>query len=279
MRRAALLLVLTACRPQAETISPGEVFAAHTAQLQVLPDDSVWAHVPVHPAPLILQDLVEPRKMQPGISEVRVQALTDGRAIAFRLRWSDATRDDVRAPARFSDACAVQLPAATQADLPAPQMGESGRAVELTYWSAAAQAQVDGRPDDITALYPNAKIDHYPFNAPALAKDPKAQAELARAYAPARAAGNPTLDTASAVQDLVALGPGTIAPAPKAVSTGAGVRGKDGWAVVVQRPLPEGLAPGGASQVAFAVWNGSESDAGARKMRTGWIPLRLEGAR
>ncbi len=52
-----------------------------------------------------------------------------------------------------------------------------------------------------------------------------------------------------------------------------------GWAVVITRPLPSGLAPGGTSLVAFAVWNGSDGDVGGRKMRTVWIPLTLTGAK
>jgi hypothetical protein len=46
--------------------------------------------------------------------------------------------------------------------------------------------------------------------------------------------------------------------------------------VLIARRLPEGLAPGKRSQVAFAVWEGSQQEAGSRKMRTGWIPIMLE---
>ena len=38
--------------------------------------------------------------------------------------------------------------------VPAPQMGEAGRSVEITYWSAAWQAIVDGRGDTIQDVYP-----------------------------------------------------------------------------------------------------------------------------
>jgi len=47
---------------------------------------------------------------------------------------------------------AVQLPAATTPDVPAPQMGEEGKPVEITYWSAIFQATVNGRKDDIQAF-------------------------------------------------------------------------------------------------------------------------------
>jgi hypothetical protein len=118
------------------------------------------------------------------------------------------------------------------------------------------------------------QIDHYPFTAAPLAKDAKAQAEMAQRYAPARALGNIVSPTKRAVQDLVAEGPGTLTPAP-AISSGSGKRVPGGWSVAITRPLPKGLGLGGRTQVAFAVWNGSEGDVGARKMRTVWIPLSV----
>jgi hypothetical protein len=36
------------------------------------------------------------------------------------------------------------------------------------------------------------------------------------------------------------------------------------------------VGPGGRGQVAFAVWQGSNQEAGSRKMRTGWVPLVVE---
>jgi DMSO reductase family type II enzyme heme b subunit len=103
---------------------------------------------------------------------------------------------------------------------------------------------------------------------------------MAKRYAPARALGNPMAGPRqSPVQDLVATGPGTLRPAEKMVSSGTGKATPNGWAVVIARPLPAGVRSGGRSQVAFAVWQGQKREAGARKMRTGWIPLSLEGAR
>jgi len=49
--------------------------------------------------------------------------------------------------------------------------------------------------------------------------------------------------------------------------------------VVISRELPQGMGPGKRSQAAFAVWQGAQQEAGSRKMRTGWIPLLIEGRR
>ncbi len=117
-------------------------------------------------------------------------------------------------PGNFTDACAVQLPAKVEADLPAPQMGEDGRAVEIVYWSASWQASVNGRPDNIQAMYPRAAVDHYPFQAPSLKEGSVEQQEMANRYAPAHALGNNMAGPRTQpVQDLIAEGPGTLRPA------------------------------------------------------------------
>jgi ethylbenzene dehydrogenase len=283
----AVASILAACGGGAPPSSPAEVLAVHRAAVPDDPGDAAWTTAPVHPAALILQDLVEPRLMTPSTTQVRVQAITDGTRIAFRLEWADATKDDLPGAARFSDACAVQLPSKIEADVPAPQMGESNRPVEISYWRASWQAEVDGRKDDIRSLYPGAAVDHYPFEAAPLKPGSEAQSEMAARYAPARALGNAMEGPRDRpVQDLIAEGPGTIRPAETSAraasagrSAGRGGRSGTGWAVVIARPLPQGLGPGGRSQVAFAVWEGSRQEVGSRKMRTPWTPLSVEAGR
>ncbi len=175
---------------------------------------------------------------------------------------------------------AVGDPAGAPATVPSPMMGEVGQPVEITYWRAAWQATVDGRPDTLAALYPQAKVDHYPFDSASLKAGSPEQVEMARRYAPARALGNPMAGPReSPVQDLVASGPGTLAPAAKTISSGSGKPTATGWAVTIVRPLPNAVRPGARSVVAFAVWQGAKGEAGARKMRSGWIPLSVEAAR
>jgi hypothetical protein len=275
------VLLLAACGGPAAPPPATEVTAVNRATLIEDPMAVAWTDVPQFRAALQLQDMVEPRLLQASTPEVRVRAVTDGRQVAFRLEWPDATRNDLPGTGRFSDACAVQMPAKHEPDVPAPQMGEPGRPVEISYWRAFWQATVDGRSDTIRALYPGAAIDHYPFDAPTLAKGSPEQRAMAERYAPARALGNAMAGPRSSpVQDLIAEGPGTLRPAPESRSTGGGVRTADGWAVVIVRPLPTGVMPDGRSEIAFAVWDGADAEAGARKMRTGWIPLALaEGKR
>ncbi len=265
------------CSPAPPPAPAAQVVAVRAAAVPEVPDDPAWDMAPEYVAKLLLQDLVEPRQMETTTSQVRVRALFDGSRLGFRLQWEDPSASDLPGPKRFCDACAVQLPARMEPSVPAPQMGEPGRPVEITYWNAAWQASADGRGDSIRDLYPNAVVDHYPFQAPPLEKGSPLEQAMALRYAPARAVGNSVAGPhATAVQDLLAEGPGTLAPAPSSSSTGRGVRTADGWAVVLVRRLPQGLSPDLGTQVAFAVWEGGHEEVGARKMRTAWIPLVFE---
>jgi DMSO reductase family type II enzyme heme b subunit len=270
------VLVLAACQ-KAPPTSTAEVLVVSRPSLPSDPTDAAWNDVPVHVAPLILQDMVEPRLLKPSTAEVRVRAITDGTRLALRLEWTDSTKDDLPGPAHFSDACAVQFPTKVAAEMPAPQMGERGKPVEIILWRASWQATVDGRGDTIKDLYPNAAVDHYPYQAASLDQGSQAQREMEARYSPARALGNRMAGPRERpVEDLIAEGPGTLTSARPAGSDGRGRRTKDGWSVLISRPLPDGLAPGKRSQVAFGVWEGSQQEGGSRKMRTGWIPIVVE---
>jgi hypothetical protein len=269
--------VAPGCR-QAAPPALTQVVAVPATSLPGDPLDPAWSAAPEYVAVLVPQDIVEPRQMRASTPEVRVRAMSDGKELAFRLAWMDHTPNDLPQVAGFCDACAIQVPAMPGPTVPAPQMGEAGKPVQISYWNAAWQAKVDGRGDTIRDLYPRAAIDHYPFQAPSLEKGSPAQREMAARYAPARALGNPAAGPRqSPVEDLLAEGPGSLAPAPAGFSRGRGRRTVDGWAVVITRSLPAGAANPPGGQVAFAVWDGSQEEVGSRKMRTAWIPLVVQG--
>lgn len=260
--------------------SSAEVIAFYTDILPSEPADPKWDLASIHVEPLLPQDLVEPRLVEPSTGRVRLRACTDGTRIAFRIDWDDETRDDQPSASNFPDTCAVQLPLKTERDAPDPQMGEPGRPVRITFWSAFWQSSLDGRADTIYELHPGATVDHYPFQAPPLEEDSEARKAMALRYAPARFLGNYMAGPRdSAIQDLIAEGPGTLSRSDVADSTGSGRRTVNGWSVVICRMLPEGLNVGGQTQMAVAVANGSRAEAGSRKMRSAWIPLVLEAVR
>ena len=267
-------LLLAGCRPTA--VRTLEVVAARADKLSLDPNDPAWSRAPEHAAKLLPQDLVEPRLLKTSTPELLVRSFTNGVDIGFRLEWPDATLDDLPGPGRFLDGCAIQIPRKIEPEAPDPQMGQAGRTVDITFWRADWQASVNGRQDVIQSLYPNATVDHYPFDAKSLDAGSAAQKEMAKRYAPAQAVGNRRVGPREfPVEDMVAEGPGTLSPAPSGGSRGRGVRAKNGWAVVLSRRVPEGLGGKARTQIAFAVWEGSHQEVGSRKMRTGWIPLAV----
>ena len=269
------LVFITSCR-RVQAPTP-EVNVVQAKEMTLDPNAAVWDAVSLHVSKLILQDLVEPRLLEPSTPEVQVKAISNGTEIAFRLEWMDESQSDLPGQRHFIDGCAVQLPAKIETNVPAPQMGEVGKTVEISYWRADWQAIIEGRADTIQSFYPNATVDHYPSEAKPLEGNPQAQHEAAMRYAPARALGNRRSGPRDQpVEDLIADGPGTLSPAPNAVSKGKGVKTPKGWAVVITRPMPNGFSVTTPSQIAFAVWEGARTEVGARKMRTGWVPLIMK---
>lgn len=276
-RRSGLFILLVAVAGcSREPKLSNEVVALPSAALPASPDDSAWNNALEYRAKMLPQDLVEPRLLAASTPDVAVRALTDGNSLALRLEWVDSAKDDAPGPSKMVDACAIQIPDKAAKDPPDPQMGQDGRTVQVTYWRADWQASVNGRGDTIRDLYPNAAVDHYPFDAKA-SDDAKA---MALRYAPARALGNVRSGPRETpVEDLIATGPGTLKPGPSLGAKGKGNYQGDRWRVVISRKLPEGLAVNERTHIAFAVWQGSQQESGARKMRTGWAPLVRRGAK
>jgi len=268
----AAAMGLTSCSRGPERAP--EVLAESVRSIPLDPADKAWTAAPEHLAKLVPQDLVEPRLVTPTTPELLVRALTDGSSIAFRLEWADDDQSDQTGPSRMADACAVQMPTRRDKDLPDPQMGQEDRPVYVTYWRADWQAAVNGRGDAIADLYPHAAVDHYPFEAGPLEANPAAKQEMAGRYAPAKILGNLRSGPRKApVEPLISAGPGTLTPVAWQGEDGRGVFAERRWRVVIKRKMPEGLRPGDRTAVAFAVWQGSKQESGARKMRTGWIGL------
>ena len=279
MRRTIVVLTLAvmaaSCRRTGPTAT--EVVAVKVAKVPTAPGDSAWSSAPEYTAKLLMQDLVDPRLMKPSTPEVRVRAVTNGSELAFRLAWADPVVNDLPGPGRFLDGCAIQIPRVIEVNPPDPQMGQAGKTVDIAFWRADWQASVNGQKDTIQSLYPNASVDHYPFEAKPLEPGSALQKEMTARYAPSQAVGNRRVGPRQfPVEDMIAEGPGTLSPNPTAGSRGGGERTADGWSVVIVRKVPEGWAPLTRTQIAFAVWEGSAKETGARKMRSGWVPLSLQ---
>ena len=282
-----LVAVVTGCGPRA-AVDTTQVLGKLVATLPAQDvDGAAWRGAPEYPAKLMVQDVTEPRLTTPGVELVRVRALHDGKAVAFRLEWDDATESVIPESGSGSDAVALQFPLVSGADVPDAAMGQAGKGVRIWYWKSVWQDDdaraAAGGSDRVAALYPRASIDHYPFQAAPLQGDAQATHQMEDRYAPARAAGNPmaTRPAGRTVQVLQAEGFGntTLAAAQEGSAVGRWRAGR--WTTVVARPVSGGpdlapVTPGQRTYLAVAVWDGAAGHTGSRKMRSGWIPLLLE---
>lgn len=279
-----IVISIAACSraPQVDTQQVKAKLLAQPLPLED-PASKLWDQATEHPAALMVQDVAEPKLVEPGVTLVSVRALHNRDWVVFRLAWADATENLIPVSGRSSDAAALQFPLAQSADVPDAAMGQAGKGVRIWYWKAvwqddATRAQAGG-PDRIASAYPNAAPDHYPY---AAAKDAAARAEMEKRYAPANAAGNPILarPNPGPVQVLMAEGFGNTTTTPAQTAKGRGNWKGGMWMVTIARPLRGGelgdLEPGKRGYLAVAVWDGEKAHTGSRKMRSGWIPFLLE---
>jgi mono/diheme cytochrome c family protein len=248
-------------------------------ELPANPFDAGWKEV--EPVGIPLMHLWQ----RPGAADLlTVRAAHDGETLAVLLEWEDAAVDgSMIRPQDFPDAAAVMFSLSDPAGH--FSMGEKGRPCNIWQWRMDHQLDL-AKFRDVEDLYPGMASDDYP-----LAPGPKAHRPIDSApsheplFLTGKAAGNPAsqTDRVSAVQDLVAMGFGTLEPQPPA---GQNVRGRGAWAtgrwrVVFNRTLSSPdtadaqLRPGGRHPTGFAVWDGGGGDRDGQKAVTYWQVLEL----
>jgi len=235
----------------------------HVKKLLTDPTDPAWekfdnVRVPLNPL------WPEPYP----ISAVAITALHDGKRIAILAQWKDAVLNG--APIRvqdFQDGMAMQF--SLKGTTPFLGMGDPNNPVNLWYWRAGWQQEVDTRRPDMESAYASLHVDTY----------------FATGYRTAQAAGNILAQPQkSPVEDANAHGFGTLKSQPAASQNvqGKGVWRDGFWSVVFIRDLKSkdaddvkftGKEP---VPVAFAVWNGEQRDRNGRKVISNWYKLILE---
>ena len=224
-----------------------------------------------------------------AIDRVHVKSATDGKFIAFRLEWEDATRDDQALHGgKFGDAAAVQFPL-DPSSKPFFGMGDTNFAVNIWHWKSWWETDIK-KFAGVNSAFPRNGADFYFFDVSGgsrmeyfVSKD--SESKLSVPWNAGWASSNPlsTQLRFSSVEDLNAKGCGTLtsqSPLEQNVS-GKGIW-KDGtWSVVFIRTLAsEGandvvLKPGTEISVSFAVWDGSLQDRNGQKMVTNWYTLSM----
>jgi len=229
-------------------------------------NDSTWASVAVTDVPLT------PLWWRDGATpSLSVQAARDGRHLALRITWIDATPDKRAVlPDEFEDLVAAQFHQG--AAEPFLGMGTAHDQVELWQWRAGYHA--DGAEEMLS--------DEYPFDT-ALYQQ-RAGGKPLPDFVTARAVGNPLAVRAGTAGGLSASGFGSTTFRPKESQfVQARAEWQEGrWVVVLQRPLevPAGgglsLAHPGRYSVGFAVWDGAARDRAGQKLISLWNDLVIE---
>jgi hypothetical protein len=164
-------------------------------------------------------------------------------------------------------------------------MGSPGQTTNLWHWKADWQEDLDKGYQEVVDAYPNFFKDYYPFvtGSPPFRLPADFSSPDARRYLIGQAAGNPLSQPAriSPVEELLSTGFGTTTHREQQTVEGQGVWANGRWQVTFTRPLAatgaEATSLDGVSQapVAFAVWNGSNAEVGARKQLSGMATVRI----
>ncbi len=239
------------------------------------PAAPVWSKAREVAVVLQPQSVVVPMNPEPAVTQIQVRAVHNGKLLAVRINWKDATRSETVLSDTFGDQVAVEFPIrADPADLPSPMMGNAGAPVNILQWRAALQHDLDYGDPSVRTLYSNAEVDVYP--------DQLLPAAVARPYQGAMAVDNPvSRPMRTPVLDQVAEGWGTLTTKAQSRAEGRGVWHNGVWSVVITLPLAStsqdapNLRPGQKTSVAFAVWEGGHREVGSRKSWSDWTAIEL----
>lgn len=203
-----------------------------------------------------------------SVPVVWARALHYQNRLYVRLEWEDSTKDDATLkPEQFSDGAAVEFPAKSATSVPSVCMGQADMGVNIWQWRADSESGFTDASDS----YVSAFVDTYPT-----------RDDL---FYTARAVGNPYANPKQgAVQNLVAVAFGTLSISETQDVQGKGVY-KDGrWSVVFSRPFAGAandlatFTAGTNTDIAIAVWNGSQGDRNGRKSVSQFLTLSISGA-
>jgi hypothetical protein len=220
---------------------------------------------------------------------IDVRSVTDGKSIAFRLEWIDATQDDQALHvSKFGDAAAVQFPLDPFSQ-PFFGMGDTNFAVNIWQWKSWWENDLK-KYAGVDAAFPRNGMNFYLFDVAGgstmeyfVSKD--SASRLSMPWNTGWASSNllSAQRRSSSVEDLNARGFGTLSSQTAAEQNVAaqGVWNDGKWTVVFIRELASkdrndvALKPGMTTSVSFAVWDGSLQDRNGQKMVTNWYKLSL----
>ena len=278
------------------------------------PNSPIWDGAKAKIVEMVPQNLVAPGLAEGTIPNVKLKSVNNGKEVAYLLEWYDPTENDTETKMDdFSDAVAMMFPVKPKQE-PSFMMGDADNPVQIIYWKAAWQKDIDKGYQDVRDAYPNYNVDTYPLldamvdakGNKVVVKDheiykpttPEDRAintpvsrytEAQKGFLPGMAVHNPRsrIDRTTPVEELNAIGFGTLTTQTgPSQANGKGVRYNGYWKVVLTHPLSGSYTPQDAIQqagghhfiTALAVWDGATKNRAARKHYSngGWIQMFIE---
>lgn len=260
---------------KSNNVATSLVCGYRSGEIPLDPASGVWTRRAAFRAPLLKQNMATPNAIELAVPEVRVRALHNGKEVAFHLEWAAPEKSELDAIARFHDAVAVMLGTDPATDAPIT-MGGQNTPAHILQWKASWQADIDRGQQTVKDAFPNMYNDVIP--------EQWMPAEQAKVFYPAWAVGNALAqrDKKTPIEELSAVGFGTLTTHKEQETNGRGVHDGRRWRVVMVRPLKATgtnkatITPGETRGVAFAVWSGIKSQRGARKQYAIWTPMEIE---
>lgn len=241
-------------------------------------EDPVWQTASAIKVPLTSQVMAEPRIYGSVIKDLQIKAIHNSKDIAFKVEWADSTEDIILDLDKFPDAVALEFPSSSAAGRPHFGMGDEENNANIWYWKSIWQTPKGQTQPTKEAI----KAEKY---SPHFRTDEETHI-FVDDFLTGTLADNPiSTPGRSPVENLVARGFGTLTDNeteknPKL--SGFGSWKSDKWAVVFKRKLASNdpfdvtFKEGAVTPVSFAVWNGSESQRGGRKVLSTWYYVGLE---
>ncbi len=245
------------------------------------PASPLWQEGMAVDVPLSAQIIVRPILPETRVKSMTARSLYNGDSLAFLLEWEDATDNSQTVRVQdFRDGAALQFPLLE--GQPFFCMGQEGGNVNIWHWKADWQADMLAMGDVETA-YPNMYVDFYPWTAES--ENPLTAEYTDVAYVTARAVDNLFAAPlrASPVEDLIAGGFGglTSQGATGQNVQGYGVWQEGRWRVIFSRALTSAeeedasFALDKVYSVAFAAWDGDNSERNGIKSTSQWVTLQF----
>lgn len=223
-----------------------------------------------------------------SVQEVEVRSIHNGETLFFLATWSDATKNDRAIKhEQFRDAVGFMFPIDIVKISPetpfSPRMGDRGKPVNIWHWKADWERDLhaEGGYEHMEDQYPDMFTD-FDFNPNPDYFNKKVHDSVPLMAGGIAAGSMLSTPRGRSVEDLNAIGFGTLTAQTHQDVNGTGYWSDGKWHVMVYRPLmtPDGndvqFVPGQSTFFNMAVWNGEEGDRnGLKSVSIRWRPITL----